>query len=96
MFVHVSRLIPKPLSRTRKNCLERGDHESRINKNLNHVSREKKSPDHVSRKKYREPSINGRERYCLRIGFLSRNETYISFPFFGTRIIILGQQKPEI
>ena len=57
MFVYVSRLIPKPLSRARKNGLERGDHESRINKNLNHVSREKNSPDHVSRKKYRGPSL---------------------------------------
>ena len=44
MFVHVSRLIPKSLSRARKNCLERGDHESRINENLNHVSREKIAP----------------------------------------------------
>ena len=44
MFVHVSRLIPKPLSRARKKSMERGDHESRINKNLNHVSREKIAP----------------------------------------------------
>ena len=57
MFVHVSRLIPKPLSRARKNGLERGDHESRINKNLNHVSREKNSLDHASRKKYKGPSM---------------------------------------
>ena len=57
LFVHVSHLIPKPLSRARKNCLERGDHKSRVNKNLNHVSREKYSPDHVSRKKYRGPSV---------------------------------------
>ena len=64
MFVHVSRLIPKSLSRARKNCLERGDHESRINENLNHVSREKNSPDHVSREKYRGPSsmTSGRQR----------------------------------
>ena len=61
MFVHVSRLIPKPLSRHVK-IVWRGaitNHESRINKNLNHVSREKNSPDHVSRKKYREPSNIG-------------------------------------
>ena len=32
----MSRLIPKPLSRSRKYC-----HESRINQNLNHISREK-------------------------------------------------------
>ena len=44
MFVHVSRLIPKRLSHARKICLERGHHESRINKNLNHVSREKIAP----------------------------------------------------
>ena len=56
MFVHVSRLIPKPLSRAPKICLERGDHESRINKNFNHVSREKNSPVRVSRKKCRVPS----------------------------------------
>ena len=58
MFIHVSRLIPKPLSHAHKNCLEGDNHKSQINKNLNHVSREKNGPDHVSQKKYRGPSLH--------------------------------------
>ena len=55
MFIHVSRLIPKPLSHARKNCLEGDNHKSRLNKNLNHVSRQKNGPDHVSQKSIGDP-----------------------------------------
>ena len=73
MFIHVSRLIPKPVSHARKNCLEGDNHKSRINKNLNHVSREKNGPDHVSQKKYRGPSLIGR----------SGSEHYLIFELFN-------------
>ena len=56
VFINVSRFIQKPLSRTRKNGLDMGNHESQINKKHKSCLTKKNSPNHVSQKKYKGPS----------------------------------------